>query len=358
MLTSRAHASRLLFFFFILANLASLTAASHPADQRHEHHQGPLLNPGEAIASGSDQQHPPLAAVADAELLLPFAGPLAPAAPAAPEAMSSSLARTAPLVFPAAGKHTATVIFAHGLGDTGHGWASAVENWRRRQRLDEVKFVLPHAPQIPITCNWGMRMPGWFDIVSRNTIFDRHRRQASSSSPASSSSSSSSPLTVPQKRLDGTVESLRESEDEPGIRASSEYFQSLVQAEVDAGIPAERIVLGGFSQGGAMAIFSGLTGPHRIGGIVGLSCWLPLSNKFAGIVAAGSPSQDTPVWLGHGDADPLVRPELGELSAEALKKLGFKVSRTLYPGMPHAACPEELDDVEAFLRERLPPTKQ
>ncbi|TIC96194.1 Acyl-protein thioesterase 1 [Colletotrichum higginsianum] len=324
MLTSRAHASRLLFFFFILANLASLTAASHPADQRHEHHQGPLLNPGEAIASGSDQQHPPLAAVADAELLLPFAGPLAPAAPAAPEAMSSSLARTAPLVFPAAGKHTATVIFAHGLGDTGHGWASAVENWRRRQRLDEVKFVLPHAPQIPITCNWGMRMPGWFDI----------------------------------KRLDGTVESLRESEDEPGIRASSEYFQSLVQAEVDAGIPAERIVLGGFSQGGAMAIFSGLTGPHRIGGIVGLSCWLPLSNKFAGIVAAGSPSQDTPVWLGHGDADPLVRPELGELSAEALKKLGFKVSRTLYPGMPHAACPEELDDVEAFLRERLPPTKQ
>ncbi|GJC97379.1 acyl-protein thioesterase 1 [Colletotrichum higginsianum] len=288
MLTSRAHASRLLFFFFILANLASLTAASHPADQRHEHHQGPLLNPGEAIASGSDQQHPPLAAVADAELLLPFAGPLAPAAPAvpaAPEAMSSSLARTAPLVFPAAGKHTATVIFAHGLGDTGHGWASAVENWRRRQRLDEVKFVLPHAPQIPITC-------------------------------------------------------------------------SLVQAEVDAGIPAERIVLGGFSQGGAMAIFSGLTGPHRIGGIVGLSCWLPLSNKFAGIVAAGSPNRDTPVWLGHGDADPLVRPELGELSAEALKKLGFKVSRTLYPGMPHAACPEELDDVEAFLRERLPPTKQ
>jgi hypothetical protein len=91
----------------------------------------------------------------------------------------------APLVFPAAGRHTATVIFFHGLGDTGHGWSSAVENWRRRQRLDEVKFVLPHAPSIPITMvssdtwsvesirkcaltgdqNWGMRMPGWFDIV-------------------------------------------------------------------------------------------------------------------------------------------------------------------------------------------------
>ncbi|KAJ0158763.1 Acyl-protein thioesterase 1 [Colletotrichum tanaceti] len=367
MLISRAHhhPSSLFFFFFILANLASPTAASHStADQRHEHHQSPLLKPGGAIAFGSHQQQqqqhhppPPLAAVADAELLLPFANPLAPPA-AAPEAMSS-LARTAPLVFPAAGKHTATVIFAHGLGDTGHGWASAVENWRRRQRLDEVKFVLPHAPQIPITCNWGMRMPGWFDIVSRNTIFDRHRRQESSSPPASSSpSSSSSPLTAPQKTLDGTVEALRESEDEPGIRASSEYFQSLVQAEVDAGIPADRIVLGGFSQGGAMAIFSGLTGPHRVAGIVGLSCWLLLSEKFAAIVPSGSPNQDTPVWLGHGDADPLVRPELGALSAEALKKLGFKVSRTLYPGMPHAACPEELDDVEAFLLERLPPTKK
>lgn len=95
-----------------------------------------------------------------------------------------ALRYTQPLIFPAVKSHTATVIFAHGLGDTGHGWASAVENWRRRQRLDEVKFILPHAPTIPITCNvshslvrhahesvltlsqGGFRMPGWFDIVS------------------------------------------------------------------------------------------------------------------------------------------------------------------------------------------------
>ncbi|TDZ61687.1 Acyl-protein thioesterase 1 [Colletotrichum trifolii] len=259
-----------------------------------------------------------------------------------PEEMSS-LARSAPLVFPAAGKHTATVIFAHGLGDTGNGWASAVENWRRRQRLDEVKFVLPHAPAIPITCNFGMRMPGWFDIVSRASILDRHPQLTRAAT---------------QKKLDGTVESLRESEDEPGILTSSRYFQDLVQAEVDAGIPAERIVLGGFSQGGAMAIFSGLTGKHRIGGIVGLSCWLLLSNKFAGIVPEDKANQDTPVWMGHGDADPLVRPELGALSMEALQKLGYKVSRTLYPGMGHSACLEELDEVEVFLLERLPPTEK
>jgi hypothetical protein len=80
--------------------------------------------------------------------------------------MSSSITRLPPLLFPATARHTATVIFIHGLGDTGHGWAGAVENWRRRQRLDEVKFILPHAPAIPITCNWGMKMPGWYDIVS------------------------------------------------------------------------------------------------------------------------------------------------------------------------------------------------
>lgn len=101
-----------------------------------------------------------------------------------------ALRYSAPLVFPAVKTHTATVIFSHGLGDTGHGWASGVENWRRRERLDEVKFILPHAPQIPITCNvslaaydlfplaavtdflqGGFRMPGWFDIVSLVIVF-------------------------------------------------------------------------------------------------------------------------------------------------------------------------------------------
>lgn len=78
----------------------------------------------------------------------------------------ASLVRRPPLVFPPAARHTATVIFVHGLGDTGHGWAPAVENWRMRSKLDEVKFILPHAPQIPITANMGYRIPGWYDIVS------------------------------------------------------------------------------------------------------------------------------------------------------------------------------------------------
>ncbi|EGY21156.1 acyl-protein thioesterase [Verticillium dahliae VdLs.17] len=242
--------------------------------------------------------------------------------------MASSLRRSAPLVFPAPGRHTATVIFAHGLGDTGHGWASAVESWRRRQRLDGVKFILPNAPMIPITAP--------------------HKPPTLITAPAAPSRSVSV--------IDGSVESLRQNEDDAGVRVSTGYFHGLIQAEVDAGIPSDRIVLGGFSQGGAMALFAGLTAPVKLGGIVGLSCWLLLSNKFGDEVKdeAKALNRDTKVWMGHGGADPLARPELGQMSADMLKKLGFDVTLKIYPGMPHSACPEELDDVEAFLRARLP----
>ncbi|CAI4210836.1 unnamed protein product [Parascedosporium putredinis] len=202
--------------------------------------------------------------------------------------------RRASLIIPAAAKHTATVIFAHGLGDTGYGWQSAVENWRRRQRLDHVKFILPHAPSMPITANGGMAMPGWFDI----------------------------------KELNGTLESLQRSEDEAGILASRTYFHQLIQEEIDGGISANRIILGGFSQGGAMSVLSGLSANVKLGGI-------------------------TPIFMAHGSFDPLVVPPLARLSYEKLKELGYDVTFKTYP-MPHSACPEELDDVEDFLKKTLP----
>ncbi|UPL01051.1 hypothetical protein LCI18_011985 [Fusarium solani-melongenae] len=227
----------------------------------------------------------------------------------------------APLVFPAASRHTATVIFVHGLGDTGHGWASAVENWRRRQRLDEVKFILPHAPQIPISVNMGMRMPGWFDV----------------------------------KQLGGDVNTLVRSEDTEGIKRSQQYFHNLIQEEIDAGIPSERIVLGGFSQGGAMSILSGLTCKNKLGGIIGMSSWLLLSQGFAGMVSPTDANRQTPVKMFHGDADPIVNIQRGKLSVDLLKELGYDVTWKVYPGMGHSACLEELDEVEAFLRQQLPP---
>ncbi|KAL2114778.1 hypothetical protein VUR80DRAFT_88 [Thermomyces stellatus] len=228
-----------------------------------------------------------------------------------------SATRKASLVVPAVARHTATVIFAHGLGDTGHGWASFVENWRRRQRLDHVKFILPHAPTRPITANMGMQMPGWFDIV----------------------------------QLNGTVESLQRSEDERGILESRAYFHQLIQEEIDAGIPANRIVLGGFSQGGAMSILSGLTASVKIAGIVGLSSWLLLGPKFKDL--APDVNKETPVLMCHGTFDPLVVPQIAQASFEALKGMGYDVKMKTYP-MAHSACPEELDDVEEFLKERLP----
>ncbi|OAA61637.1 acyl-protein thioesterase 1 [Niveomyces insectorum RCEF 264] len=237
------------------------------------------------------------------------------------------MSRLAPLVFPAAGpRHTATVIFAHGLGDTGHGWAAAVENWRRRQRLDEVKFVLPHAPSIPITVNMGYRMPGWYDIAA----------------------------------IDGTVDSLRRNEDEAGILASRTYFQQLVQQEVDSGIPPDRIVLGGFSQGGALAIFAGITSPVRLAGVVAMSTYLLLSAKLEATYipqpAAANVNAQLPILMCHGTADPVVPMQLGQLSRDTLRRLGYPVEWKEFAGMAHSACPEELDDVEAFLHKVLPPT--
>ena len=226
-----------------------------------------------------------------------------------------------PLRFPAVARHTATVIFVHGLGDSGHGWASAVENWRRRSKLEQVKFILPHAPSIPITCNGGMRMPGWYDIVS----------------------------------LDGTPESLRENEDEAGIKDSQEYFHGMIQQEIDSGIPADRIVLGGFSQGGAISIFSGLTAKVKLAGIVGLSAYLLLSSRFKEQLPNPELNKDTPIFMAHGTHDVVVPTAMGILSRDLLKDSGYDVTMRTYPGMGHSACLEELDDVEAFLEARLPP---
>ncbi|RDL40986.1 uncharacterized protein BP5553_00965 [Venustampulla echinocandica] len=221
------------------------------------------------------------------------------------------------LVVPAVTRHTATVIMAHGLGDSGAGWVSLAENWRRRQKFDEVKFVFPNAPTIPITVNMGMQMPGWYDITQFNDLQDR--------------------------------------QDEVGILRSREYFHSLIKAEIDAGVPSERIVLGGFSQGGAMSIFSGITAPTKLGGIFGLSCYLLLHNKIKDFVEKGNPNKDTPIFMGHGDSDPLVIPEWGNMTAEILRKDGWKVDLKMYKDLEHSADPEEIDDVEKYLNERIPP---
>ena len=124
---------------------------------------------------------------------------------------------------------------------------------------------------------------------------------------------------------------MRENEDAEGIRNSADYLSSLVQSEIDAGIPADRIVLGGFSQGGAMSIYTGLTAKVKFAGIVALSGWLLLSKTFREVLAAGPKMNDnTPVLMCHGDSDPLVRPELSMLSYQVLNTMGLNVTRKVY----------------------------
>ncbi|MCJ1393150.1 hypothetical protein MMC18_006022 [Xylographa bjoerkii] len=211
----------------------------------------------------------------------------------------------AALVVPAVKKHTATVIFAHGLGDTGAGWMPLAQNWRRRGKFEEVAFIFPNAPTIPITVT--------------------------------------------------TFNDLQTAHDEVGILRSRDYFNSLVAEEVAKGIPSTRIVVGGFSQGGAMSLFTGVTSPIKLGGFFGLSAYLLLYNKIKDFVPSSLPNKDTPVFMGHGDADPTVKYAWGQRTAATLKELGYGVDFRTYPGLQHSADPEEIDDLEKYLLARLPP---
>jgi dienelactone hydrolase len=183
-------------------------------------------------------------------------------------------------------------------------------------------------------------------------------------------------LTSPQTNFTD----LQAQSDEVGITRSQTYFHSLISTEIAAGIPSTRIILGGFSQGGAMAIFSGITSKEKLGGIFGLSCYLLMHQKVQSLLPAEGGNKETRIFMGHGDSDPLVRPEWGQATAKKLKELGFGVELKMYRlvlssiytfllpfllwwketnkenrGLEHSADPEEIDDVEKFLNDTIPP---
>ena len=145
-----------------------------------------------------------------------------------------------------------------------------------------------------------MRMPGWYDIKSLNDLASRE-------------------------------------EDERGIMRSVSYFHSLIDTEISKGIPSDRIVIGGFSQGGAMSLISGITCPHKLGGIFGLSCYLLLQSKFKELVPANNPNKDTPIFMGHGNADAVVQHKWGKNSADELLKAGWNVDFRTYKYVDHAS---------------------
>lgn len=123
----------------------------------------------------------------------------------------------------------------------------------------------------------------------------------------------------------------QQRQDEAGILKTRDYFHSLIETEISSGIPASRIVLGGFSQGGAMALLNGITCAHKLGGIFGLSCYMPLADKVRELIPAENHNKDTPIFMGQGEADPLVTLDWAQKTAELLQKSGFNVTLKTYP---------------------------
>ncbi len=203
-----------------------------------------------------------------------------------------------------------SIIWMHGLGADGNDFAPIVPalvdpSW------PPLRFVFPHAPVRPVTINNGMSMRAWYDIAA----FDLNARQ-----------------------------------DEAGMRASIGEVETLIEREHTRGVPSERILLAGFSQGGAIALAAGLRHPQKLAGIIALSTYLPLHAALASERSAANAA--TPIFWGHGSADPVVILQRGVDSRDLLQSMGYALEWHTYP-MAHAVCPEEIGDLRHWLAQRL-----
>lgn len=205
----------------------------------------------------------------------------------------------------------AAIIVLHGLGASSQDFVPFVEEIDLAP-VGPVRWIFPDAPVRPVTINGGMRMPAWYDILG----------------------------------LDFSVR----GEDERGLRASAAEVQALIDREVARGIPAGRIVLGGFSQGCAMSLLAGLRAPQRLAGLLGMSGYLPLAATTAAERSAANAA--TPIFLAHGRFDPVVPFAAGAASRDVLAALGHPVEWHDYP-MQHNVIPEEVGHIEAWLRRVL-----
>ena len=213
----------------------------------------------------------------------------------------------APLEIATGPAPTGAVIWLHGLGADGHDFAPIVPELGLPQK-PALRFVFPHAPMMPVTINDGYVMPAWYDIAHPG---------------------------------------LAREEDETGIRASQRTVEALIAREEERGIPPSRIVLAGFSQGGAIVLHTGLRFPQRLAGVLALSTYLPLKGSFS---ADASPANaDLPVFMAHGSRDPVVPLPLAAASRDFLLRSGYPVEWHEYE-MAHSVCPAEIADIGAWLR--------
>ena len=200
----------------------------------------------------------------------------------------------------------AAVIWLHGLGADGNDFVPIVEEMRLPSSLS-IRFVFPHAPVRPVTLNNGFRMRAWYDL---------------------------------------TAGDITNRADSAGVRASQAQVEALIAREAARGIAAQRIVLAGFSQGGVIALHTGVRHAERLAGIVALSTYVVLPELLAG--EASPANRDLPIFMAHGTSDPMVRLEWGEAGRRALVAAGYHVEWHTYP-MPHSVVWEEIEAVSAFL---------
>lgn len=205
------------------------------------------------------------------------------------------------------GKHPdAAVVWLHGLGADGNDFVPIVNEMRLPADLP-IRFVFPHAPVRPVTLNNGLPMRAWYDIYAAN---------------------------------------LADRADIAGVRASQAQLETLIAREVARGVPARRIVLAGFSQGGAVVLYAGPRHAERLAGIVALSTYLIRPGDLA--ADANPANRDVPIFMAHGTQDPMVRLDWGQASKEALVEAGYKVEWHTYP-MPHSVVWEEVAAIRDFL---------
>jgi phospholipase/carboxylesterase len=197
-----------------------------------------------------------------------------------------------------------SVIWLHGLGADGHDFEPIVPELRVPPELP-LRFVFPHAPVRPVTINGGMAMRAWYDILN----------------------------------LDSAGRA-----DAQGVLESTALLQALIRREMDSGVEADRIVVAGFSQGGAIAINAVLRSEFRLGGLMALSTYLVLPGELEKSVG----NRDLPVFMAHGSFDPMLPMQWGRASADKLVEAGFSLEWHDYP-MAHAVCPEEINDIRTWL---------
>lgn len=208
----------------------------------------------------------------------------------------------------ASSQNDACIIWLHGLGADGHDFEPVVQ----MLNLPHIKFILPHAPYRPVTLNNGYEMRAWYDIFGL----------------ASES-----------------------QQDEAGIKSMQQEINSMIEAEIADGVPAKRILLAGFSQGGAMALHTATRFNQLLAGVLALSTYLPLKNQL--IAEQHVSNQQCPIWMAHGRQDGVITLATAQSSRAALEAAGYAVEWHEYE-MAHSVCEAEIDDIRQFLLRVLP----